>query len=267
MQADPSDGPLSVPDRLKISSGSIDRILNAIGVRSSRPHFNKVALAKSIDVCASWYGQANIYNVSARQRERRAKLQSIGEAARNLCTLTHDLDPLVGNLLPEKMGDKLSELIESVNRARELKSGSSAASGVESDFIDRLVYEDHFKERSSFEWIASVYLAEVYELHFGDNVGRSEKRKYVMFVYAVLRELKIKKQNSYYSLKTIRRAVRDYRVRRKGAIKIEMADNFQNELARHRELQAACGLFHPSKHYSLADAHTTLLEFEKEKGG
>jgi hypothetical protein len=177
------------------------------------------------------------------------------------------LPPLEGSLLPEETGAILSELIEGVNRILDLKSNSSAASGIECDYIDCLVYEDHFKERSPFEWIATVYLAEVYELHFGDSADRSEAKKYVTFVDVTLRELKVKKQNSYYSRETIRRAVRERRARRKGAIRIEMEANFQNELARHMELQAACGLFYRSKNRSLAEARAILLEIEKDKGG
>jgi hypothetical protein len=256
-----------VTEQAKISSQSVNRILNAIGVRSSRPHFDKVAFAKSIEVCTSWYEAAKAYNVSFRQRERRTKLRSIRAVARNLSRLLSDLQPLDGSLLPQETGSVLSELIESVNRTLELKSGSSAASGIERDFIDCLVYEDHFKERSPFEWIASVYLAEVYELHFGDRVGRFETKKYVTFADATLRELKVKKKNSYYSRETIKRAMRDYRARRKGATRIEMADNFQNELTRHMKLQAACGLFYRSKHRSLGEARSILLEIEKNKGG
>jgi hypothetical protein len=139
-------------------------------------------------------------------------------------SLTHfvnDFSPLADlRSRPEKLDSDLK-------RVAELQSNSKARTGLEKDFIETLTYQDHFKERSPFDWLAGVYLPELYFLFFGFKSGWAKGGKFLTFAEIVLREMRVKTaQGKFYSRQAISRATR---VLRDGG-------NIRNDTG-HRKLQ------------------------------
>jgi hypothetical protein len=125
----------------------------------------------------------------------------------------------------------------------DLRSLSTPKTGLESDYVDRLAYEDHFKAKSPFQWMVGVYLREMYEI-FVDQ--RATGKNYVAFAYQVLKELKIKDGHAYYSLESIARAARGYRRSRKLSPRL---DQLEWDVYRDMQFCWACGVretLHPS---------------------
>ncbi|MBR0941564.1 hypothetical protein [Bradyrhizobium liaoningense] len=205
---------------------------------------------KCLNVCAEWYDDAIQYNHGGLQKEQREYLLRLRAAIGGLSSLLNDeqVAPNLRGFLPvlapfENLRSQLSEFDTKLMRVAELRSDSKPRTGLESDFVDALIYQDHFKERSPFEWLAGVYLPEVYYLFFGFESGWGKGAKYLSFVDVVLRSLKVKAEDrTSYSRETISRAVRvraDGNIRRKKGPLVDSDVPDQMEWYRHMHFMDA----------------------------
>jgi hypothetical protein len=140
---------------------------------------------------------------------------------------------------------------------------------LEKDFIETLTYQDHFKERSPFDWLAGVYLPELYFLFFGFKSGWAKGGKFLTFVEIVLREMEVKTaQGKFYRRQAISRAtrvLRDSKARRKRGPLIDGDTPDQMEWCRHMYfMQAIGGVRYKS---SLESARKVLVDLGTEKVG
>lgn len=249
-------------NQARVSPQGINRILDAVAMKKSRPHFDKDILVQTINICAKWYNEALKYNFSEPQKIERKHFREVGDVASRLASLlstppvkTH---PLL-SVLSKELFAKLSELRPSIDRVLELRRTSVARNGEEYDYLDVIGYRDHFKMRSPIDWLVGVYLSEVYDLHFGFLPSRRRTSKYVSFAASVLKELKIKNGVAYYSPNYLARIARESRLRRK---LVSDVDTSEYDLNREMHLLAACGL--DWKLYSLESASKILVEREHE---
>jgi hypothetical protein len=212
----------------RLSAPAILRVLDAAGVKSSRPHLDVEALARCIDVCVDLYEEAKLFRVQTIQKKERGQLKKVFLTASQLKELlvAASAAGFVSN--HRQVVSDLSQLVEDTKRLLNLKWSSRPRTGLESDYVDKLRYLDHFKSKSPLQWMVGVYLAEVYEIF----IGAGPVRSYLRFAYQVLKELRIKNGNSYYSRESIARAARGYSRRRKLAPRIN-----QDEWTNYRSLR------------------------------
>jgi hypothetical protein len=232
-----------VKSSCQLDTPALLRILDAAGVKLSRPHIDKEALARCIEVCLTLYEHAKLFKGQTIQKKQRNELKEVRDAAYNLRSL---LTAKTSSTFAEDHALVLatvSTLISDLERLIDLRSLSTPTTGLESDYIDALAYEDHFKAKSAFQWMVGVYLREVYEI-FVDQ--RAAGKNYVAFAYQVLKELKIKDGRIYHSPDSIARAARGYRRYRKSAPRL---DQLEWDLYRETQFCWACGVrdsLHPS---------------------
>jgi hypothetical protein len=221
-----------------------------------------------LEVFAHWYNDARLYNHGGPQKHYRDYLLHLKRSVENFLPLL-DADQVPSHLrhfLPAlaPFGDlsaQLEQLNKQLMRVADLRSDSKPLTGLESDFVDALKYQDHFKERSPADWLAGVYLPELYYLFFGFGAGWGRGPKFLSFADIVLRTMKVKTADgTFYTTKAISRAVRlrpdNARRRKKGPlIDNDVAD--QLEWYRHMHLMGAIGLRHKS---SLEYARKVIAE-------
>ena len=114
---------------------------------------------RCLNVCAAWYDDAILYNHGGPQKEQRDYLLRLRAAIEGLSLLLND-DHVPGNLrglMPvlapfANLSSQLYELDRKLERVAEFRSDLKPRTGEESDFVDALKYQDHFRERSPFEW-------------------------------------------------------------------------------------------------------------------
>jgi hypothetical protein len=243
---------------ISVSTLGIERIIRAVEAQGSELVSNRGALAKCIEICADWYTEALIYTSRHLQKTERSAARRLQAMANDLLTqLKNDQQnsyaSFVENL--DLLKKQLSDFSAGIGTLLVLQSDSVPSTGLQSDFVDALAYQDHFRARSPLEWLIGVYLIETYRLNFQIKKGTAQKN-YDAFAMAVLKELKIKNGSSNYSIESIRRATRATlggRDRRK-ARKVE---DIQFMIARQTSLYAACGRRWKSEAISRA-----LKEFE-----
>ena len=166
-----------------------------------------------LQVCLNWYGDAAHFNGNPAQQDVADFAHGAAEATERLLRLLER-----GNIPPRltsypDFAGPLSELLPALKKFREIakrltivRSYTRPASGLELDhLIDWYIYTEHFRERTAFEWLAGVYLCELYELFLGHPSGR----KFIRFVETVLEVFRIKTPNGrQYSKETISKARR-----------------------------------------------------------
>jgi hypothetical protein len=227
---------------INVSPLGIERIIRTVEAQGSELVSNKVALAECIEISAHWYSEALIYTSRHLQKMQRSAARRSQATANDLLTqLENDQSvfypSFVENL--DLLKKQLSDFSAGIETLLGLQSDSVPSSGLESDFIDALAYQDHFKTQSPLEWLIGVYLIETFGLNF-EVKKRNVQKNYDAFAMAVLRELKIKSGRSNYSIESIRRATRATlggRDRRKA----KKVDDTQFMIARQTSLYAACG--------------------------
>jgi hypothetical protein len=223
----------------------VDTILLGVGKKMSPAKQEK--LKRALQVCFDWYHDAIIFNSSVFERERLIFVQNVREAVKSLTSLLTDSRmEQYGDLAPLlDLPERLERLDRQLERVEKLRPDAKPRTGLESDFIESLIYADHFKERSPFDWLAGLYLPELYYLFFDHRLPLGKGRKFLSFVNTILRMLKIKTpQGRYYSKEAISRARRlsDQAPRRKGGPRVDTDIPDQMEWYRHMSLVQALGL-------------------------
>jgi hypothetical protein len=239
----------------RVSSLGIERITNAVVSEGSELISNTTALATCIEICSHWYCEALVYTSGQSQKLKRTAARRVQATANNLRAQLrgHQLS-FYQSIIPnaEVLLKQLADFSDGIETALGLQSDSSPSSGLASDFVDFLGYQDHFKARSPLEWLVGVYLVETYALNFAVKKGTVQKN-YSTFAMAVLKEMKVKNGTSYYSAESIRRAARGERDRRK----VKKVDDTPFMVERQTLLYAACG-----RHWKREALSRTLRELE-----
>jgi hypothetical protein len=215
---------IAIKRKTIVNQRTVNQVLQEIGAKMNASVNER--FLRCLNVCAAWYDDAILYNHGGPQNEQRDYLLRLRAAIGGLSLLLND-DHLPRNLrgfLPvlapfANLSSELYELDRKLERVAEFRSDSKPRTGEESDFVDALIYQDHFRERSPFEWFAGVYLPEVYYLFFGFESGWGQGGKFLSFADVVLRSLKIKTEDrTFYSREAISRAVRTRARRKKGPL-------------------------------------------------
>jgi hypothetical protein len=236
------------------------RILDAAGIRFSRPYVDKEALERCIEVCLQLYQLAKINKGQTHQKKERSQLREVRDTAHHLRGLLTATPTVSFTKNHAQVLAHVSTLVSDVERLLDLRSLSIPATGLESDYIDSLAYEDHFKAKSPLQWMVGVYLCEVYEIFVGQS---ATGKNYVAFAYQVLKELKIKDGRAYYSPESIARAARGYRRSRKLSPRV---DQFEFDVYRGMQFSWACRVHKRSNPYSeLRKREEKLEQEQKEK--
>jgi hypothetical protein len=149
-----------------ITEQIVSRIMSDLGAEMTAPV--KKCFLRCLQVCADWYNDATLYNHGAPQKQYREYLFQIIKAIDELSPflevdrLPADARSHLSNLAQfGNLSLELAELNKRLTRIAKLRSDSTPRTAGESDFGDFLKYQDHFKERSPFNWLAGVYLPEV----------------------------------------------------------------------------------------------------------
>jgi hypothetical protein len=224
---------------IKVDSSALESIVRAAKETGSELISSKPALEKCLQISADWYTEALVYTTRGSQKLERTSARRFQVAVSDLLAqLNNDRLASFVSLFsnPTLLKKQLSDFSESTQRALDLKSDSEPSTGLESDFVDYLSYQDHFRARSPLEWLVGVYLIETYALNFRVKTGVKQKH-YVPFAMAVLKALKIKNGTSNYSIESVRRAARSRHDRRKA----KTVDDLQFTVDRHKRLYAASG--------------------------
>jgi hypothetical protein len=222
----------------------------------------KERFLRSLKVCDEWYSDAILYNHGGPQKHQREYLCQLSAAVDALSPLLA-VDRMPNNLrgflpvlapfgnLPEQLEELNKKLkrvagLRSDSRSKKKQSDTRSLTSLESDFVDILIYQDHFKERSPFDWLAGVYLPELYYLFFRFESGWGKGRKFLSFADIVLRAMKVKTvHGKFYSTKAISRAVRirpDTKPRRKKGPLVDRDVPDQLNWHRHMHLMGAVGV-------------------------
>lgn len=229
----------------------VDLILLELGAKMTAPV--KECFLRCLIISVQWYEDAILYNHSGPQKEQREYILELTTAVSRLSALLNArrMPTNLKAFLPElaAFGDlptDLEALQRKLKRTAELRSNSQPETSLERDFVDALIFQDHFKERAPFEWLAGVYLPEVYFLFFGFESKWGQGSKYLSFADVVLRSLKIKTaKGAFYTKKAISRAVRvkpDLASRRKNGPRVDNDVPDQFEWYRHMHWMNAVGL-------------------------
>jgi hypothetical protein len=233
---------IAIKRKTVVTQRTVNRVLQEIGAKMNAPVNER--FLRCLNVCAAWYDDAVLYKHGGPQKEQRDYLLRLRAAIEGLSLLLND-DHVSGNLrgfLPvlapfANLSSQLYELDRKLERVAEFRSDAKPRTGEESDFVDALIYQDHFRERSPFEWFAGVYLPEVYYLFFGFESGWGQGAKFLSFADVVLRSLKVKTEDrTFYSREAISRAVRiraDNKTRRKKGPLVDSDVPDQMEWLRH----------------------------------
>ncbi|RTL77535.1 MAG: hypothetical protein EKK36_01955 [Bradyrhizobiaceae bacterium] len=208
-----------------------------------------------MEVCVCWYEDAEKFHHGTPQQGFNEFAAEMADAAESLLTLM--TNPRANGLMPflpkNNLTDELQSLLPSLKRFRLFGPSSSPANGLEADLVEGMRYQDQFKQRSPFEWIAGVYLPELFYL-FVDNTKVGKKwgkgPEFLLFASCVLRELKIQSGGRAYSRESIAKAGRldpskankDNHLRRKRGPSFDEGVNDPLEWYRHQCLAYACGL-------------------------
>ncbi|QDM25228.1 hypothetical protein FNL55_03065 [Tardiphaga sp. vice352] len=210
----------------RLNELAIARVLNAAGVKKSRPHIDKSALAGCIDVCADLFNNAKLFRVQTIEKKERSQLQKVHTIALKLKTVLSKTPAAKFAENSDKFETALSDFVVNTERLVKLTWLSTPRTGLEHDYVEGRAYEAHFKSKSPLQWMVGVYLAEVYVLFIGEDLTGT----YLDFACQVLKELKIKNGNSNFSRQAVARAARGYNRTRKSAPAIK-----QDEWTIYRE--------------------------------
>lgn len=233
-----------------------DLIAKRVLLEVGRPlDANVLRFARCLEVCVQWYGDARIYHRRSASQEFAELTGEIANTAGYLLTLLADpRTQRLTTLRSEKrlLVEQLQAILPKVERLRSIGPNLVPVTGDEADLVEGMRYEDHFKQRSPFEWIAGVYIPELFFL-FVDNtrVGRKWGKgpEFLSFAAAVLSALKIQRDGMEYSRETIAKAVRlnptaankHGLLRRKNGPAFDAEVNDPWEWYRHQAWAVACG--------------------------
>lgn len=257
---------IAIKRKTVLSQQTVNRVLQEIGTKMNAPVNER--FLRCLNVCAAWYDDAILYNHGGPQKRQREYLWQLSAAIDALSPLLivermpNNLKGFLPVLVPfDNLPEQLEELNKKLRRVAELRSDSSPSTGSESDFVDALKYQDHFKERSPFDWLAGVYLPELYYLFFPFESSWGQGRKFLSFADIVLRAMKVKTvDGKFYSAKAISRAVRikpDIKQRRKKGPLVDRDVPDQLEWYRHMHFMDAIGVRIKS---SLENGHDVLAD-------
>jgi hypothetical protein len=242
---------IAIKRKTIVTQRTVNRVLQEIGAKMNASVNER--FLRCLKVCDEWYSDAILYNHGGPQKHQREYLCQLTAAINALLPLLN-VDRMPNNLqgfLPvlapfANLPAQLEELNEKLQRVAELRSDSKPRTGLESDFVDLLKYQDHFKERSPFDWLAGVYLPELYYLFFRFESGWGKGRKFLLFGDVVLRAMKVTTvDGKFYSTKAISRAVRikpDIKQRRKKGPLVDRDVPDQLEWYRHMHFMDAVGV-------------------------
>jgi hypothetical protein len=200
-----------------ITEAGVDRILAAVGEKFIPAQLNKAALVRGFVLCRRWYRRALYLSSDEPEKTLIRQLEQTRKTAKRLEQLLASDD--IQSLLfwwfsPEdSLKANVSLLVVKIDEA--LADGPGWR---------KELYPESFKALSAFDWLAGLYLPDVFELAFGRPPSTSESGPTIRFVEAALAELKITKGGKPYSRASIARAIRNLRagrIRRKSAVTVE----------------------------------------------
>ena len=230
-------------------------VAKSVLLEIGRPLDSNVSrFAACLEVCVCWYEDAAECHRGAPQREFASIAIEIADTAQRLLALLKDsrVQNLPSFFPNNSFVAELEAVMPLLERARSLNPTSIPKTGLEADFVDAMLYRDHFQQRSPFEWIAGVYLPELFYL-FIDNTKSGKEwgkgREFISFAVAVLRALQIRPETGDYSRESISKAVRlnptvpnkQGLTRRKNIPAVDADINDPWEWYRHQALAFACG--------------------------
>ncbi|MGY3698940.1 hypothetical protein ACVIGA_009082 [Bradyrhizobium sp. USDA 3240] len=235
-------------NQASINLRGVNRILEAVGERFTPT--SKVAFKKCLEVCAIWYNDAIYYNNGDQRKELEQYIGDLRTALGDVVELldNKNIPPCISSYFQDfapysSLLTQIEELDPKLKRVGSLRSETVPVTGMERNFIESLQYQDHFKERSPFDWLAGVYLPEVFYLFFRVHAGWGKGKQFLSFAESCLREMKVRTGGGkYYSRTTISRAVRLNTPRRKTGPLVDRDVPDQLEWYRHTHLMSVIGL-------------------------
>jgi hypothetical protein len=268
---------------ITVSSLNTDRIITAAKEAGAELISSKTDLEACLKICVDWYNDALVYTSRRSQKIEQLTARRLQLAANDLLAQLENIQrtpylsffftlkkqrnparpkrqrnpaPLENTLNLAPLKKQLLDLSVAIDTALRLESDSEPSTGLQSDFVDYLGYQDHFRSKSPLEWLVGVYLIETYGLNFSVEAG-VETKNYIPFAMAVLKELGIKNGKFSYSAETIRRAVRRAVSGERDRRKAKKVDELQFTVSRQTQLYAACG-----RHWKHEAIHRTLRLLE-----
>src|SRR5436190_15042033 len=133
---------------IQVNSSQTERIIRRTEATGAEFISSKIALERCLQICLKWYGDALIYTSRSSQRmQRLAALRLQSSVQDLLAQLATDRPAYHRWFLPsaDVLSKQLLDLSDSIDTALGLHSDSEPQSGLESDFVDYLGYQDHFK--------------------------------------------------------------------------------------------------------------------------
>jgi len=235
-----------------MSQRSYTAIARRILLEVGRPlDGNVVRFAGCLKICVQLYEDAKQYHRHGPLQDTQIVIEIANAADRLLTLLTNSKAEIVRSSYPNLVETSLPSL----KHLGTLEPASTLLTGLEDDLVYWMRYEDHFRQRGPFEWMAGIYLPELFYL-FVDNTQWpkftrwGKGRKFLSFARIVLREFKIRpKGKQEYTSSSIARAVRldptisteQGLLRRKGGPSFDADINDPWEWYRHRAFALACG--------------------------
>jgi hypothetical protein len=150
------------PREFIVKRRAVDRII--LRADLALPAGLRDRFSRCLQICLDWYSSAAQYNYKPAHQDITDFARSAAKAAEQLLSLLErrDLPPRLASY-PD-FARPLSELLPTlrkfhrvVERLTIVRSHTRPASGLELDhLIDWLIYADHFRERTAFEWLVGV---------------------------------------------------------------------------------------------------------------
>lgn len=196
---------------------AVARVLAAVGSRQTPDSLDREKLRRDLVWAGTWNRTSMDLRAKAK-RDRRVgtALKAAKRFQQALTRLEHRDLPIVDANL--EAGPSLAKkLVGFVRQAEAALKPPLPEPEWQQDAAAHMVKELHLNERSAFEWLAGIHLAELYERHFERRAGFSVPPNggapygpYIRFATQALTELKITK----YSKWAIASALKDARRKR-----------------------------------------------------
>lgn len=200
-----------------ITPAGLNRILKAVGKEHCPPNLDREALARGLDQCIEWYGEAEKFHTDKYEMAQRLALSTVLARVKRLRRFMKDddvwRDDLWRYLAPKSSPPQSPRAaIESLEILinEELRQRTYVDAYEDCD----IAYRHSFQAFSPFRWLVGDWLSAVYfglkfqNATLSDGLA-SETGGYVRFARAVTDELNIKMRGRRYAGASFVKAIKD----------------------------------------------------------
>jgi hypothetical protein len=209
---------ISMSDANKvITSAGLNRILKAVGKEHCPANIDRDALARGLDQCIEWYGEAQKFHTEKYEMAQRLALATVLSRVQRIRRLMKDDDVWHDDLwryLAHKSSPPQSPrtAIESLEILISQEIWQRSILDIYED-VD-IAYRHSFRAFSPFQWLIGDWLPALYSGLQFQNATLSEglasaTGAYVRFARAVADELNIKKLGRRYAIASFVKAIKN----------------------------------------------------------